>query len=327
MSESQPTARDGVLLINLGTPEAPTAPAIRRYLREFLSDRRVVNLPRVLWLPVLYGFILPWRPRRLTQAYAAVWTAEGSPLRVIAARQAAALKTALGGNTLVALGLRYGRPAIAEALDALLHEGASRIVVLPLYPQYSATTTASALDTVGDWQRTRSASVALHIVNDYHDDAGYIAALADHVHEHWHARGRGPAHLLMSFHGIPQRYVDAGDPYADQCRRTSALLAQKLGLADTQWTLAFQSRLGKAQWLQPYTGDTLARLPERGIKDVGVICPGFSADCLETLEEIGRRGRETFLTAGGLYFDYLPALNAHPAHIRALTGIVSRQLS
>lgn len=306
----------GVLLVNLGTPDAPTAPAIRRFLGQFLSDRRVVDLPRALWLPILYGFILPFRPGRLAEAYEKIWTAEGSPLMAISRKQAAALRTQM--NIPVALGMCYGTPSIAEGLRELREQGAEKIVLLPLYPQFSHTTTSAALDQIGDLSH-------IEVIRDYHAEAGYIAALAESVREHWRAKGRGD-HLLMSFHGIPQRYVDAGDPYEKQCRETARLLAAALNLSDGEWSLGFQSRLGRAPWLKPYTDVLLPQFAQRGIRKLDALCPGFSADCLETMEEVAIRYADDFCEAGGEALRYIPALNASVAHIDALATIIKTKI-
>ncbi|MFP5306659.1 MAG: ferrochelatase [Gammaproteobacteria bacterium] len=315
--------RTGVLLVNLGTPDAPTAPAIRRYLREFLSDRRVVELPRALWLPVLYGFILPLRPRRLVHAYESVWTAQGSPLLAIGKAQRTALQQRLGNEVRVELAMRYGRPSIEAAIAALEAAGAQRLVVLPLYPQYSATTTASVLDAVFAALSARRRLPELRTIGSYHDDPAYIAALAASVQAHWTQHGRGE-HLLMSFHSIPQRYVDAGDPYAAECRRTAALLAERLQLPPEQWSISYQSRVGRGQWLTPYTDEHVAGLAARGVRRLDTLCPGFAADCLETLEEIAQRYAEDFRRAGGEALRYIPALNADAAHMDALAALVGR---
>ncbi|HXG29927.1 MAG TPA: ferrochelatase [Nevskiales bacterium] len=313
----------GILLVNLGTPAAPTAGAIRAFLREFLHDRRVVELTRWLWCPILYLFILPFRPRRLVHAYRAIWTAEGSPLLAISRRQAAALEAAVGVP--VQLGMRYGQPSIAQGLRALRAAGAARVLVLPLYPQYSATTTASVFDAVADALRRERALPELRFVMDYHDDPGYIAALADSVRRHWAAHGRGDK-LLLSFHGIPQQYARAGDPYHGRCHITARLLARALDLKPDDWTLGFQSRVGRAPWLQPYTDHQIEDLAEAGIKTLDVIAPGFSADCLETLEEIRLRYAELFRAKGGGALRYIPALNDDEAHIRALAALARRHL-
>ncbi len=315
--------RIGVLLVNLGTPDAPTAPAIRRYLREFLSDRRVVDLPRALWWPILHAFVLPLRPRRLAHAYASVWTASGSPLLAIGREQQAALQQRLGTEMPVALAMRYGTPSIATALQALSAAGARKLLVLPLYPQYSATTTASVLDAVfAAFSRTRWLP-ELRSINSYHDDAGYIDALAASVRRHWDHHGRGE-HLLMSFHSIPLRYFTAGDPYYCFCQKTARLLAERLQLEDGAWSVSFQSRVGRARWLSPYSDLRIVELAQRGIRRLDVICPGFAADCLETLEEIALRYGEQFRSAGGEALRYIPALNADAAHVDALAALIER---
>ena len=318
MSSARATA---VLLVNLGTPDAPTAPAIRRYLRQFLSDIRVVRLPRILWLPVLYGFILPFRPARLVHAYRKVWTAQGSPLMVISREQQAALQQLLGADTTVRLAMTYGQPSIASQLEELQARNIDRLMILPLYPQYSTSTTAAVYDQVLDgvnrWHRVPE----LVAINDYHDQPGYVAALAESVREHRRRHGAGE-HLLVSFHSIPQSYVDDGDPYQRQCEVTAALLAQALGLDEDAWSISYQSRLGRQPWLQPYTDIVLPQLAARGVRSLDVICPGFAADCLETLEEVAIRYRELYLGSGGTRFSYVPALNAQPAHIVALREVL-----
>ncbi len=307
----------GVLLVNLGTPEAPTAPAIRRFLRQFLSDRRVVQLPRLIWLPILYGFILPLRPNRLVHAYKKIWSAEGSPLLVISRKQSTALRAQL--KMPVALGMCYGKPSIADALRELREQGVEKPVLLPLYPQFSHTTTSAATDQLpGDFGG--------RVIRDYHADAGYIAALAESVCEHWQSCGRGD-HLLMSFHGIPQRYVDGGDPYETQCRETARLLAQALSLKESEWSLGFQSRLGRAPWLKPYTDLLPPQLAQRGVKKLDVICPGFSADCLETLEEVSLRYAQDFCAAAGGELRYIAALNQRPAHVAMMAALITRTLA
>jgi ferrochelatase len=315
----------GILLVNLGTPDAPTAAAIRRYLREFLSDRRVVELPRALWLPILYGFILPFRPRKLAHAYASVWDAQGSPLLRISREQTEKLRTAFGPETPIVLGMSYGNPSIASALAELDAQGVERILLLPLYPQYSGSTTASVLDRIFRELGQRRKLPELRTINDYHDRPGYIGALAQSVRAHWQRAGRS-AHLLMSFHSIPQRYVDLGDPYDAQCKRTAQLLAHALSLDAGQWSLSFQSRLGTQPWLQPYTDQLLPQLVQRGVRSLDVICPGFSADCLETLEEVAIRYRADFLAAGGTAFDYIPALNATEESIGFLRALIQDSL-
>lgn len=323
IAEHRQDTRSGVLLVNLGTPDRPTVPAIRRYLREFLSDPRVVETPRAMWLPILYGFILPLRPRNLVHAYASIWTSEGSPLLAIGRAQQAALQRRLGEDTPVALAMRYGRPSIGDALDTLLAQGVRHLVVLPLYPQYSATTTASVYDALFTALKHRRWIPELRTLSGYHDDAGYIDALAASVQRHWDRHGRGE-HLLMSFHSIPLRYFQAGDPYYCFCQKTARLLANALHLADGQWSVGFQSRVGRARWLSPYTDARITELARHGVRTLDVICPGFAADCLETLEEVAQRYARDFRAAGGETLRYIPALNADPAHIEALASLIER---
>jgi ferrochelatase len=321
-------ARVAVLLVNLGTPDAPTPPALRRYLAEFLSDPRVVEIPKALWWLILHGIILRVRPAKSAQKYAAIWTPEGSPLAVWTAKQAKLLLGYLGeaGHAvLVRHAMRYGQPSIAQALDALRAEGATRVLVLPLYPQYSATTSASVFDAVAAWGQASRWVPELRFVQQYHDDAGYIAALAAQVQAHWQREGRGRM-LVMSFHGVPERTLQLGDPYHCHCHKTARLLAAQLGLAKEQYRVTFQSRFGKAQWLQPYTEPTLQQLARDGVERVDVICPGFVADCLETLEEIDQEAREAFIEAGGKTLHYIPCLNDRHEWIVALRDIALRHL-
>ena len=316
-----------MLITNLGTPAAPTSAAVRRYLAEFLSDPRVIELPRWLWLPVLHAVILRLRPRRSAAAYREVWTEEGSPLLVNATRQANALELELSqrwrGKVKVALGMRYGEPSIAAALRRLADWGARRVLVLPLYPQYSATTTGSTYDAVFKALSAERRMPDLRIVSRYHDHPGYIAALAASVVA---AREQNGNHgrLLFSFHGLPQRYCDAGDPYYEQCLETARLVAARLDEAPENWAVAFQSRVGRERWLQPYTESLLCEWGKSGVRAVQVLCPGFSADCLETLEEIAIRAADLFRSCGGESLQYIPALNDDPEHIAALADIVIR---
>lgn len=323
------TTRAAILLANLGTPEAPTAPALRRYLAEFLGDRRVVDLPRWLWWPILHGFILRTRPAQSARKYEKIWMAEGSPLKVHTERQAKLLRGLFGlagdQETIVAWAMRYGEPAIGPALDRLAAQGAEPIVVVPLYPQYAGSTTASVYDAVSAWRKGRRKPPRLIPIRDYGDHPGYIGALAASVREHWQVHGR-PDKLVMSFHGIPKRAVEQGDPYADQCRRSAELLAEALRLEADAWQMTFQSRFGRAEWLQPYTQPTLEALARSGTKRVDVMCPGFATDCLETLEEIGMECRDAFLAAGGAEFRYIHCLNERPDWIAALAAIVREQL-
>jgi ferrochelatase len=315
----------GVLLANLGTPEAPTPAAVRRYLRQFLSDRRVVDLPPLLWRPILEGLVLTTRPRRSAHAYGRIWTAEGSPLLAISRRQEAALRERLAGRGVaVALGMRYGRPSIPEAMQALRAAGVGRLVVLPLYPQYSSASTASTFDAVAEVLRRWIAVPEVRFIDHYHDRPWYVRAVAEGIRQAW--RTEPPAaHLLFSFHGMPKRTEAAGDPYAAQCRDTAQRVAAELGLSEDRWSLSFQSRFGAAEWLQPYTDRTLGALGAKGI-DVDVVCPGFSADCLETLEEIALTDRDLFLAAGGRRFRYIAALNERPDHIEGLAELIEAQL-
>jgi len=323
----QQRGRTGVLLVNLGTPEGPDSGSVRRYLKEFLWDPRVVEMARPLWWLVLNGVILNTRPGRSAKAYQKIWTDEGSPLLTISRRQREALAAELGdrrGEAMpVALGMRYGKPSIRSALEQLRDTGVRQILVLPLYPQYSATTTASIFDAVSSELRGWRWIPELRFVNHYHDDPAYIAALADSVRRHRGATG-STERLLMSFHGIPEEYFHKGDPYFCECHKTGRLLADALQLGKDEWQLSFQSRLGPKQWLQPYTDHTLEAMAKQGIKSVHVICPGFSADCLETLEEVAMENREVFLAAGGERYEYIPCLNDETAHIAMLAGLVER---
>ena len=322
-------ARTGVLLVNLGTPEAPDRAAVRRYLKEFLWDPRVVEMARPIWWLVLNGIILNTRPARSAKAYRKVWTDEGSPLLQISKRQRTALAGRLasraGGEVPVALGMRYGKPSIESALEQLRAADVRRVLVLPLYPQYSATTTASIFDAVTSELRTWRWLPEMRFVNHYHDDPGYIAALAGSVRR-YRAKNGDAERLLMSFHGIPEEYFHKGDPYFCECQKTGRLLAESLGLDQAQWQISFQSRLGPKQWLQPYTDHTLEALAGQGIKSVQVICPGFSADCLETLEEIAMENRAVFLEAGGERYEYIPCLNDDAGHMDMLAGLVERHI-
>jgi ferrochelatase len=320
--------RTAILLCNLGTPDAPTAPALRRYLAEFLSDPRVVEIPRLLWMPILHGIILRVRPAKSARKYASVWMNEGSPLRVWTERQSKMLAGYLGERghrVTVRYAMRYGSPSIAAELDALRAQGATRVLVLPLYPQYSGPTTASVIDAVATWSLKARTLPELRFVNHYHDDPGYIAALARSVTEHWQKNGR-PDRLVMSFHGVPERTLHLGDPYHCECLKTARLLGEQLGLAPGSYSVTFQSRFGKAAWLQPYTEPTLQQLARDGVKRVDVMCPGFAADCLETLEEIAQEARDAFITAGGQAFNYIPCLNDRHEWISALSAIAIQHL-
>jgi len=312
----------GIVLAHLGTPDAPPPRAVRRYLAEFLSDRRVVDLPRWLWLPVLYSIILTFRPKRSAAAYARIWRDEGSPLLITARQQQVALQAALGDGFRVEVCMSYGKYPVEETINHLWRQGCRQLVVLPMYPQYSASTTASVHDALAAAMSKRRNLPSYRFIRDYHDHPAYITALAESVQNHWQRHGR--AHkLLISFHGIPQHYADAGDPYPLECQRTAALLADTLQLDSKNWLLTFQSRMGREPWLMPYTDHTLQQLAGDGIATVDVICPGFSTDCLETLDEIVHENAELFVKAGGEKLRYIPALNDHPAHIAMLQQLVT----
>ncbi len=317
------TKKIGVLLVNLGTPEAPTPAAVRRYLAEFLADQRVVELPRLFWLPLLYGLILPLRSRRVARNYASIWMPEGSPLAVYTRRQARALEQVLGLPVVPAF--RYGSPSIGSGLTALEEAGCEEILVLPLYPQFSATTTAAVFDAIAGHYGQRRRMPSQQWIGEYATSPGYIRALADSVRAHWEEAGRGQR-LLMSFHGLPQRNVDLGDPYFDQCHATARALAAELELGQDDWAVAFQSRFGKQTWLQPYTEPLLCEWAAGGLAQVDVICPGFASDCLETLEEIQQEAAAAFRAAGGERLSYIPALNDTAAHIEALAALLRPRL-
>ncbi|OBS09462.1 ferrochelatase [Acidihalobacter prosperus] len=320
-------ARLGVLLTNLGTPDAPTPAALRRYLREFLWDPRVVEFPRLPWWLILNGVILNIRPKRSAHAYAKVWTAEGSPLLVHSRAQAAGLQQRLAaactGPVSIALAMRYGTPSIEAGLRELREAGAERLLVLPLYPQYSGSTTGSTFDAVAEVLRRWRWVPELRFVNHYHDEPAYIAAMAARIRAHWAEHGRGE-HLLFSFHGVPRRYLLAGDPYHCHCQKTARLLAEALELDDDGWTIGFQSRFGREEWLKPYVDGLLKGWPGEGRRSVDVFCPGFAADCLETLEEIAMQNRELFVAAGGQHYAYIPALNDQLEHLDALAALALR---
>jgi protoporphyrin/coproporphyrin ferrochelatase len=319
-----PSPRIGVLLINLGTPDAPTPAAVKRYLGEFLSDLRVVEIPQALWQPILRGVILRTRPKKSAHAYGLVWRPDGSPLAAITALQAAALKEAFGANVMVDWAMRYGNPSIAERLAAMKAAGCEHILLAPLYPQYCAATTATANDKAFEALGTMRWQPAVRTLPPYHDDPAYITALADSVRSSLAGLDFTPQAIVASFHGMPQRTLELGDPYHCQCRKTARLLGEALGRA---LTVAFQSRFGRAKWLEPATDATLMALPGQGVTKVAVVAPGFSADCLETLEELAIRGRESFLTAGGSDFAYLPCLNDSAVGIEMLCNILSRELA
>ena len=319
----------GILLCNLGTPDAPTAPALRAYLAEFLSDQRVVEIPRPIWWLILHGIILRIRPKKSAAKYASIWTPQGSPLRVWTEKQSVLLGQVLaerGHQVEVRYAMRYGSPSIASQLEEFKRAGVDRVLVLPAYPQYSATTTASVFDAVFAWSQKARRLHELRFVNHYHDEAAYIEALATSVRAHWKAQGQAE-HLVMSFHGVPARTLELGDPYHCECYKTARLLAQSLGLSKDRYTVTFQSRFGKAKWLEPYTEPTLVAMAQAGARSVDVICPGFTADCLETLEEIEDEAREAFLEAGGQDFRYIACLNDQAAWIEALADVSEQHLA
>lgn len=321
-------ARSAVIYCNLGTPASPTAPDVRRYLAEFLGDPRVVEIPRLLWWPILHGIILRTRPGKSAAKYRQIWTDAGSPLEVWTARQAASLERTAQDRypgLIVRHAMRYGTPSIASVLDQLKSASVSRVLVLQAYPQYSGTTTASVIDSIGAWSRRQRHIPEFRFVNRYHDDPAYIAALAARVRRHWTVAGRS-SHLLMSFHGVPQRTLELGDPYHCECLKTARLLALALGLDAAHWSVSFQSRFGRAKWVEPSTEGTLARLATSGVRSVDVVCPGFMCDCLETLEEIAIEGRELFLAHGGQGYTYIECLNDGPEAQAFLLDLADRHL-
>ncbi len=328
-TEGAPPAGVGVLVTNLGTPDAPTPRALRRYLREFLGDPRVVEAPRLVWWGVLNLIVLPSSPRRSAALYRTIWTDEGSPLLVTSRSQARGvaerLERSFGRPIPVALGMRYGNPSIRSALRELAQAGCDRILVLPLYPQYSGSTTGSTFDAIGMELEGWRSVPGLRTVRSYANDERYIAALAASVREHWERHGKGQR-LLMSFHGIPQRYEREGDPYPIECRATAEALAAELDLDQERWIMTFQSRFGPEPWLQPYTDETLIEWGRAGVGPIDTICPGFSADCLETLEEMAITNRELYEEAGGDGYRYIPALNDRSDHLDALAAVAARHL-
>jgi ferrochelatase len=317
-----------IVLVNLGTPDAPTAAAVRRYLKEFLSDPRVVEIPKVPWWLILNAVILPFRSARSAQKYASIWTANGSPLKVHTEKQTALLRGYLGqrGHELqVVYAMRYGNPGVSQVLQKLKADGVDRILILPAYPQYAGSTTASIYDAVFAHYANERNVPELRLIKHYHDHEGYIRALAGTISAHWERHGQ-PDKLIMSFHGVPKRTLLLGDPYFCECHKTARLLATQLGLAESQYMLTFQSRFGKAEWLQPYTAPSLKKLAQGGCKRVDVICPGFTSDCLETLEEIAMEARNDFISAGGKAFNYIPCLNESSAWIDAMADLAEQHL-
>ncbi|MGB5939484.1 MAG: ferrochelatase [Rhodanobacter sp.] len=324
-----PPVQAAVLLVNLGTPTAPTAAAVRPYLAEFLGDPRVIDYPRWLWWLILHGVILRVRPKRSAHAYARIWDERGSPLRYGSEALAAGLQTELDrqqpATLRVALAMRYGEPSVAQTIERLQRDGVRRLLVLPLYPQYSATSTGSVIDAVADAFKQLRWPPELRFVNDYHDDPGHIEALATGIERWWAANGRGEK-LLLSFHGIPERYVRLGDPYAEQCQRTAKLLRERLQLGEGEMIVSFQSRVGRERWLQPYTDASVRQLAADGVRKLDVACPGFAVDCLETLEEIAMQNRDFFTAAGGETLRYIPALNDSAEQVASLAALVRRHL-
>ena len=316
-------ARAGILMVNLGTPEAPTAKALRPYLKQFLGDPRVVEVPRPIWWLILNGIILPFRAPKSAKAYAEVWTEEGSPLMVnnqrLADKFAASISSDLPDIS-VALAMSYGKPSIQAGLDRLKAENVQRLIVLPLYPQYSATTTGSVFDQVTTWMQNQRWFPELRFINDFYREESWLEAVADSIRHHQAEHGK-PDKLLFSFHGIPKRNLQAGDPYHCQCKFSARKIAERLGLGEDDWQVSFQSRLGRAEWLKPYTDQTLEELGHAGVKKIQVVCPGFSIDCLETLEEIAMEGKEEFIEAGGEDLQYIPCLNDSDVHVDLLTAL------
>ncbi|HQU63323.1 MAG TPA: ferrochelatase [Nitrosomonas sp.] len=319
----------GVLLINLGTPDAPTPTALRPYLKEFLSNRRVIEVPRLIWWPILYGFILPFRPKQSAEKYALIWTAEGSPLKVHTERQtvllAEMLRNTVNNKLVVEYAMNIGNPSVASVLNKMKSAGCDRILVIPLFPQYAASSTAAAMDAVFAALNHMRNMPAIRTVKQYHDHPGYIAALAQNIREYWEQHGQ-PDKLIISFHGVPRKNLDKGDPYFCFCQKTGRLLAEALNLEQSQYQVCFQSRFGRAQWLQPYTAETLENLGKNQTRRVDIVCPGFVSDCLETLEEIAIEGKKIFIEAGGKEYHYIPCLNERTDWIAALADIVQSNL-
>ena len=321
--------RTGILLVNLGTPDEPTTKAVRRYLREFLWDPRVVEIPRLIWWVILNVIILNTRPAKSAKKYASIWTKDGSPLKVYTLRQAQLLKGFLGERVkspiAVAVGMRYGNPSIAEAVATLRKKNVDRLLLLPLYPQYAASTTATAFDELARVLAQHRNVPAIRMVRSFHDHPAYVKAIAKNVNEYWMKHGR-PDKLVFSFHGLPRFALDKGDPYLCECRKSARLIATELGWNDERTLVTFQSRFGRAEWLKPYTGETLAELGRAGLGRVDVVCPGFAADCLETLEEIAIEGKETFREAGGKDFHYIPTTNDSQPFMTALAIVALENL-
>ncbi|MBF6647691.1 ferrochelatase [Methylobacter sp. BlB1] len=326
LPQSATANKTGVLLVNLGSPAAPTTSAVRRFLKEFLGDPRVVNLPRPLWWVILRFFILPFRPHRSTAAYRKIWDEKGSPLVFLTRQLADMVAQRLNAKGVITdYAMRYGKPSIAEQLNVLKKQGIDNLIILPLYPQYSSTTTASVYDDLikelNRWRHLPS----FQFISDYHQDEHYIAAVAESIEKIWSQQGRNDL-LLMSFHGLPEQLIKWGDPYFHQCHKTAALIAEKLDLDKENWCVVFQSRFGKAQWLKPYCAETLQNLARQGVKKIDVVCPGFAVDCLETLEEIAMENKALFIKAGGETYRYIPALNDSKLHADAIVKLIEQKL-
>lgn len=317
--------KTAVILTNLGTPATNTQSSVRQFLKQFLSDQRVVEIPAFIWWFILNLIILPFRSKKSLAAYNKIWTDEGSPLLAISRRQQQALQQQLGDEVRVELMMRYGEPSFSAVLNQLQQEQYNKMIILPLYPQNSATTTATTFDHIAEVLKTWRDVPELCFINQYHGDPDYIHALAASIQQHWQQQQR-QRFLLMSFHGLPQRNVDLGDPYYDQCMGTAHLLATIMGLGSDQWAMSFQSRFGKQTWLQPYTSETLAAMAQKGLREVDVVCPGFSVDCLETLEEIQMENREVFIENGGEQYHYIPCLNDREDHIQMMANLVQPYL-
>ena len=320
------SVKAGVLLVNLGTPEAPSSTAVKQYLTEFLLDKRVIDLNRLIWLPLLKGFILPKRAPRVAKLYQDIWQEEGAPLLVYSRQQQYALDKSLSADIMVELAMTYGQPSMESAIETLLQAGVKKLIVLPLYPQYSSTTTAAVWDGLNRVLAKQRNLPEVLFIRDYADHPRYINALADCVMSSFAKNGR-PDLLLISYHGIPERYVEEGDDYPLRCQKTTEALVEKLSLKEGEYRMCYQSRFGNEVWLKPYTDETLAQLPQQGIKNVQIICPGFASDCLETLEEIAVANKKLFLDNGGENYHYIPALNADAAHIRLLQQLVLSRLN
>lgn len=316
--------KTAVLLINLGSPSAPTAQAVRPYLRDFLSDQRVVELPKWLWQPILYGLVLTFRPKKSAHGYEKIWFPEGSPLTVYTQRQAAALSEKLP-DVIVRYAMSYGESNVAQVLSELKAQGVTQVLALPLYPQYAASSTAAALDKVFNALLRQRYQMSIRTLTSFYNNVGYIEAMKQHIQAYWAEHGRGEK-LMLSFHGIPQKHHDDGDPYPLQCRHTAELLTQALGLNENDYIVSFQSQFGKAKWVGPSTQDLFDELPKQGVSKLDVFCPGFVSDCLETMEEIAIAGREQFHEAGGVQYHYIPCLNTHPAWINALADLIEQHL-